>query len=607
MFKHFTAPVLAAGFLLSGTAGHAGPEPETITVIASRIETPLREVGASVSVLTADDIELRGYSNVADLLKTLAGVNITTNGGIGKQTSLRIRGEEAFRTKILVDGVDITNPSAPQGIPNLEHLLTGDIERIEVLRGPQGMMYGADSGGVIKIFTKKSTQPLAGSVSLESGKFSTERGSANIHGSMGLLDYSASVGRYISDGFNAKTSDNSNPDDDGYSNTTRNFRIGLTPDEDFRVQFQWRDIEADNDYDECFRPDNFAATNSCKNSFDQQSYQLSGHWKTGRFDHKLSYSNNSLRSSFFSDRLFSFASKGEITEENYTGEFNWSEQTRFVFGIDNKREQARANGDISRDQLGGFVEWQQSFIERIFLTAGFRHDSNDDFGSFKSYRVTSAFLLPTPEAHFLKLKTSIGNGFRAPSISEILYNTGDELTEETSKGFDAGIEYRYRNLSLEMVYFDQSIRDVIDYDINTFDYIQLPGKSRSKGIEFTGQYDLTSQLALIANFTMNKTETPTGEQRLRRPRKTANIGLSYQTAGERLRILANYRRVADQIDSSNLRIPDFGVLDISANFRINRQLEVYTRIENALNRDYQEALDFNTPGIAIYSGLRLRF
>ena len=155
---------------------------DTLVVVASRTETPLRQVGSSVSVLTEQELKTLGTPSLADALRTLPSVSVTNNGGMGKVTSLRIRGEEGHRTLVRVDGVDISDPTSTQPSSQVQHLLNSNVARVELLRGPQGMMYGADAGGVLNITTDHITQGSKAGLSVEAGRYDFRKTSGFLGG-----------------------------------------------------------------------------------------------------------------------------------------------------------------------------------------------------------------------------------------------------------------------------------------------------------------------------------------------------------------------------------------------------------------------------------------
>jgi vitamin B12 transporter len=190
--------------------------PEEIIVTSSIIPQPRRQVGTAMSVIGFDDMELRGYVGLADVLRTQPGIAVSNLGGPGKRTSVRVRGEESFRTLLLIDGVKALDPSAPQVAPTFDSLLTAsDLQRVEILRGPQGFVYGADAGGVINVITKTGTGELGGQFGLEYGEDSMRKVDAALLGGGESGDYFVSLVDYETDGFNALSADTVLQDDDG--------------------------------------------------------------------------------------------------------------------------------------------------------------------------------------------------------------------------------------------------------------------------------------------------------------------------------------------------------------------------------------------------------
>lgn len=612
--------VIAMPLLLS--AQEAGPMEEVIAV-SSRIETPLREVGTAVSVITAEDIQLRGYSSIADVLRTQPGIAVTNTGGAGKTTALRIRGEEGYRTLVMIDGVDVSDPTGTQVGPAFEHLLaTSDIARVEILRGSQGFIYGADAGGVVNILTRTGEGDLEGRVSAEFGEFDTRRVLANLSGGSDKADFFVSFSDVESDGFNTQISDTNLMDDDGYENTTIHTKLGWQPTDSLRLQLVARDIDARNEFDNCFTP-SFLSTNNCVGFNDTTMFKLSADYDADRFSHFFAIGNTDIDRRNLADGIDSFTTEGSIERAEYTGSFAPNAATTLVYGVDFEREDIISSGEnLKRDQTGYYFEYQRRINEGFFITAGARYDDNDDFGTHTSARATAAYLQDLSNASTLKYRASYGTGFRAPSLFEVAFNKGPfafppaaglSLSEESSGGFDLGIEYSTANgLYLEATYFDQEIEDEIFFDLSGFSgFLQSLGTSKSTGIELAAEYVINTRWELLGNFTYNDTENIAGLQRIRRPEKLANIGVRFSSSNNRLRFLANYRVSRDSIDEvfGQGRIPldDYEVLDISAAFAINESLEVYGRVENVIDEDYQEVTGFNTPGSSAYAGLRVSF
>ena len=271
------APMLAAYADSSDTEAL-----EETVIVASRVPTPLSRIGVSVSVTDRETIEILGYSDVADFLDLQPGVSVTRDGGPGKSASVRIRGEEGFRTRVVLDGIDIADPSSPQISPRIEHLLSEGLQRIEVLRGPQGLAYGADAGGVIAMTTRQPETGVTANVTAEGGQNGYSKLGGFIAGGAERFQGSLSITDLSTDGFNARPSDNQLQDDDGYSNTTIHGTASLSLTDALTLTGSVHDIDGDNDYDGCFDTATFAQIGACTDTFDQSAARI-----TARFQNTL--------------------------------------------------------------------------------------------------------------------------------------------------------------------------------------------------------------------------------------------------------------------------------------------------------------------------------
>ncbi len=614
-----SALLLAASSQALANSGSKNDKMEEVIVTSSRIEMPLRQVATSVSSLSDIEIKTLGMNRLADTLTTLPSTGISTSGGPGSTTSLRIRGEEGFRTLILIDGIDISDTSGTQVGPKIETLLSSGVSRVEVLRGPQGMMYGADAGGVINITSFTPEEGFGGDVAAEAGRYDTRQLSANIGGKSELGDFSISATDYKTDGYNARDTDTVLADDDGYENTTLHGRLAWNATEQLRFQLVARDIDADNDYDSCFNAD-FLQVNDCNNTFEQSAARLSAIYKGERLSHTFAAASTETDREFFTEGQFTFGGYGELEKYEYLGSFKANESNQLVYGVDLKKESMESSsGDIDRDQTGIYGEYQGGFInDSLFVTLGLRYDDNDDFGGFTSYRVSLAYLIDTAGGE-LKLKSSYGTGFRPPSLFEISYNEQDRpwlpvqpvfpaLKEETSKGLDIGVEY-YANsgLYLEAVLFDQRVEDQITYDFDTDSYAQPGGEQKSQGLELVGEFPITAQWQIDGNYTYNDTEDQAGAPRVRRPKHLANLGLQFVSDSGKFRTRLYARGSYDAVDIDDSKLEDYEVINITASYNVVAGLELFGRVENLLDEDYQEVPTYNTSGVAGYAGVRYSF
>lgn len=616
--SHFDRASLLCGVLavttsitVNAQAENSSPL-EEIIVISSRVPLPLVHVGTSVAVLDAAAIEAHGNLVLTEVLRQLPSVAASSPGGAGQASSLRIRGEEGYRTLTMLDGMRLSDPSGTQIGPQLEHLLSSGISRVEILRGPQGLAYGADAGGVINISTRQVEQGSTLLFDSQQGAFDSRQHSLGV-GSRGTAgDFFVALSDYATDGFNAQASDSVLQDNDGYDNTTVHARGSVRVADNVSLEAVHRRVQGDAESDACY-----AATivHQCRGLFDMEATRVALNYQGSAVTHTLSYSNTATERDYLAEEVSNYFSAGDLQRWEYQGTTSQLGVVDLVFGAD---QESALNNGLGRDNNGIYIEALGTVVGTLYMTAGVRYDDNDDFGSNTSYRVSGSWLFAETAQQTLRFRSSIGTGFRAPSPFEIAYNKGPfaappasqlVLKQETSAGWEVGVDYLWTDLlRLETVYFDQQVEDAIIFDLSSYSgYLQEFGHSFSRGIEVSSELVVGAQWSVLANYTWNHTERPNGMQRLRRPQQLGNLGVSWQGFEQRLALNAFLRASRGSIDEgagSVQALDDFAVLDLGAQWRVSESLQLYARLENALDRHYQQVLDYQSAGRAAYVGFR---
>ncbi|KAA1194133.1 TonB-dependent receptor [Pseudohalioglobus sediminis] len=612
MYYKNILPAAALGALVT-LPTLANDKLEEIIVTSSRVEMPLRQVGTSVSVLNGEDIRALGFNSMLDVLRTMPAVGVSNTGGAGKVSTLRIRGADGYRTLLLIDGIDVSDTSSPQFLPRMEQVLSSGIGRVEVLRGPQGLMYGADSGGVVSMTTTQAGDGFGGDISAEGGRYGTRQYAASVGYGGDSIDGNLSLTDYDTDGFNARTDDTSLRDDDGYGNTTVHGRLGWNATDSLRLELVGRDVDGESEYDNCFNS-SFLPTNNCTSEYQQQAWRGGIRHQGERFANELAYSESDTENRDYSDGGFAFGGEGKLEKWSYLGSFAASDATRLVYGADWRTDtRDDSGGRQQRDQDGYYLEYQGDLSNRFFVTAGARYDDNEDFGDYTTWRVSGAYLIPASSGE-IKLRGTYGTGFRAPSLYEIGYNAGDfgngvTLDAEESEGYDLAISWFGNNgLYLEAVYFEQTLDKPIFFDLVNFSgYLQGGGEAESSGVELIAEWPLLPGLALTGNYTYNDAETSDGDVAARRPEHLANLGLTWQGLEDRLKLGVHARLARDANETDGEPLDDYEVINFNASFTLFQSLELFGRVENLLDEDYQEVRGFNTSGAAAYAGVRYSF
>ncbi|WP_445364110.1 TonB-dependent receptor plug domain-containing protein [Microbulbifer sp. ANSA003] len=605
--------VSAPSFAESTVTESSIPDLETVVVVSSRQGEPLRQVATSVTVLDEEQLKERGLVSLADVLRSVPSVSVTNTGGMGKTTSLRVRGESGFRTLVQIDGIDISDPTGLQAGAHVEHIMSSNLQRVELLRGPQGMLYGADAGGVLNISTRREDQGQRFELSAEGGSFDTERYNASASGANETLDYFVSAAAAETDGFNTSSNDKELRDDDGYDNETLHGRVGWNISEQWRFEAVARDTDASGEYDRCGW---FVLHDDCNFEFNQESARVSLAHKGEDSQQELAYTRSELQRTYIDEGVTSYEVEGDIEKLNLMGSHGFSREHGVVYGVEHREDTA---GDLDRDQWALYSEYQGSYADQAYITLGLRHDNNSDFGSYNSFRASSAYLFEDVANGTVKIKSSFGTGFRAPSLYEVNYNATaidwltyapldlPSLKPEESQGLDLGVEYFNEDaLHLELVLFHQIIENAIGWNSDASGYLQSSGTSKSCGVELVAEAQITDTLLLSANYTYTDAEEADDSPRARSPKHLANLGFTYQPTSD-LSLVMNLRGSADVVDRDGSSLDNYHVLDASVRYQLNNSTTVFVRGENLTDDDYVEVTGYNTAGLAGYAGVEFSF
>jgi vitamin B12 transporter len=586
---------------------------EEVVVTADRLERPVRETGSDVTIIDEAEIKRRGATFLADVLRGQPGVGVTQTGGPGGQVAVRLRGEEGYRTLLLIDGMKVSDPSGTQVTPYFTNLPASNIERIEIVRGPQSLLYGADAiGGVINIITKRGAPGTQFGGSAISGSFGTVAGSAHLRGAQGLFEWSLAGEQYDTDGFSAKNGPGF-VEDDGFDNGYVHGIIGISPGENLRLEAIARYTDSEVEFDAFSDSDSVLYT-------EQFAGQLSakGSWDGFGAEAKLAYfSQNRADYDSGAPNVFGSRFDAERDRADFLATWQIAPSHRVLGGFDFEHERATTDAlDTGRDATGVFAEWIGRF-DQLFLSAGARFDDHSQFGDHTSWRGTAAYLVRLRESGTIKLRASYGTGFRAPSLFE-LYDgfSGDPtLKEETGYGWDTGIDVIFARGSLSLTYFDQHIEDEIRFDPTFFVYFQSDSHSTSRGVEFSGEVLLTDGLTLAGSYTYTDArvasrDAENGLPRLRRPRHSGSATINYAFLDGRANVNAAFEFAAKHEDGFFIfRTPldGHGVVNLTASFAIIDGIELAVKGVNLFDEQYVEASGYATQGASIYGGISAAF
>lgn len=614
---------LGVAFVLTvDVAAQAPRELDPTVVTANRAATPLSEVGAAVTVFRQADLERRQSRFVADLLREVPGVSISQTGALGGFSSLRIRGASGFNTLVLIDGVEVSDPSGPQTEFDFAHLLASEVESIEVLRGSQSTLYGGDAvGGVVNIVTRRGQGPVRQRAHAEVGGFKSARFGYGASGGFTGGGFALQFDRLVSSGFSAADERNGNIEDDHARNSSVTGSVDLDVADNLGLTASFRSVDVKNEFDG-FPPPTFTLRDDdLRSEVTQRSGRLAGTLSLmdGRLVNLLGVGYAINTRDNFRAGVPNFFADGRRLKFDYQGNYTLDTDNRFVFGAESEREgletDTRSDTDVSI--AGVYTQYQFRPWQPLTLTLGGRLDSHETFGEYDTYRATAAYRTPLAG---LRLRGSYGTGFRAPSLFELFAAPfgNASLQPETSRSWDAGVDYRFAGdaVELSLGYFDLRIEDRIAFLGGPGpNYFQVPGRTNSDGIEASLRWQPLPALAFLASYTYIETRDSSDGSRLARvPRHVVTGNANYRFLDGRAGINLNARYVASNADfnfdlfpSPLVPLKDYFLAGLALSYSVNQALDARLRLENVFDRDYQEVFGYGVAGRAAYAGVVLRF
>lgn len=582
-----------------------------VLVTANRVATPISETGNAFTIITREELIQRQPFSVFDALAVAPGVITRRNGGPGGTSSVSIRGTNDTQSLILIDGIRLVDPANSSSV-NLDLIPAANIERIEVLRGSNSVVYGADAiGGVINIITQKpSDQSPTTTVDISGGSFETARIQARVQGHNAGFSYSAFISHFETDGFSRLSPDNAEADD--FERTHLDLFLGYDFNKAFNIRGSYKFTDSQSDYDGFNAPNDTTRFDNIEQHYFLLESILKvadGRWTSHPM---LSYtqSDSDLPADFFfinSDQLnFDWQNNVNVSERiDLVGGFEYEELTG----------QSPTNFDQSNNTSSFYLLAKWSPVENLFFDLGGRIDDNSDYGSEETWRVAGTYLIAQTGT---RIFANYGTSFRAPVIAQLFNpNFGNPaLTAETGRSYDIGIVQSLLDNRIEagLTFFNNDIDDQIAFDTS------LPGpfggrfnnidKVQTQGYEMYVTAEPIENLSVTLNYTWLDAEDKNSDLDLaRRPHNSFSGVINWLTLDEKLNLnlIVTYR--GERFDGSNESRPMGGytVVDFAATYTVNERLEFYGKVENLFDRDYEDITGFATADISAYFGARYSF
>lgn len=631
----------SAMFIPSGArAAEALPE---VSVTANLGEvTPLTAVGSAVTIITGAELEAKQVRVVSDALRLVPGVAVSRTGTIGNQTQVRIRGSEGNQTLVMIDGVVVNNPASGSEF-DFGHLLTQDVERIEVLRGPQSALYGSDAvGGVINIITRKGDGTPKITTSIEGGSQGTLIGNVSAATSGEGFSIRAGTTATTTEGASSAARWRGNDEADAYRGITSYLNASFDPLKQLGFDLTFRDSHFKGDYDDFgLRPGDTTSTLQYAYDADSGSRgdetfgrgQVRLSLFDGKWSHKLGLSHFRAETDYLKNGATTSSSLGETTTYDYQTDYSFATpalaaEHLVTFAYVHKQDEIDSYVEKKVEQDSFVGQYQLRLFEDLSLTGALRRDAHDLFEDADTFRLTSAYCL---EATGTKFRAAYGTGVKNPTINELYgyggaYKGNPNLKPEKGKGWDAGLDqYLFGDrLSVGVTYFDQRISDEIGttyvFDAGSGTYVGSPindtATSRHRGVEVEILAQATDDLTFRLSYSYTHArDGKTGVAEVRRPanqgsldigyrflegRATTNLGLVYTGEFKDVVYTRTWVAVPHDMDS-------YVVANLAGSYQLTEGLQLFGRVENLFDEEYEEVYSYGSLGRSAFAGVRASF
>lgn len=597
----------------------AAGETEEIVVSATRLAEPEDEVPASVTVLTADDLAQRQTERVGDALREVPGVSVVQTGAPGQLTSVFTRGLKSEHTQVLIDGVPVNQGLA--GLFNFADLTEDNIDRIEVVRGPQSTLYGPRAlAGVIQIFTKAGSGTPETELSAEAGSYDTFRESLRSAGKIHDFDYAIGASRL--------DTDNARPNNQyRLSDVVGNF--GYSPNKELRISTLVTYSLADTgDPGAIFDPkafDNLLTERwLVAPHLDYKPVDWWEHKLVVSYDHERQV--NDPNQDFFVGATRSLFTRLTVDYQNDAKPAEWLTITSGLFysEVDARQERPHISQDFGpqptfiqdrTNERAVFLQLTAHPVKELTLVAGGRYDNFNQFGDVFTYRFAGSYKVTKTDT---VVHASVATGFSPPTSQDKIFGNNFGLNPERDRGWEVGVDQALweKRIRLGATYFHNRLSNVIGFN-GEFTTLNL-GAARTQGVELSAEVRPIDNLIFTANYTYLDAEKtsaadisqPQGARLPRRPRNEAYVSGSYLWFGK-VRTTAEVKFVNGREEINfgkpNFDVEDYAFVNFAAEYEINAHLTVFGRADNLTNEHYSEVYGFPALGQAFYGGLRVKF
>jgi vitamin B12 transporter len=616
----------------------AGSDVPDLVVTATRSPQALNRIGSAITVLDAADIREDQSINLVDLIAKTPAVSVARNGGPGGVTSVYVRGAESYHTVVVIDGVRLNDPATTRGGASFANLLVGDAARVEILRGAQSTLWGSQAiGGVVNIVTAEPTAPFETTGSVEIGTENTAYARVGLGGAGERVTWRTAASAYTTDGFSVARS---GTEKDGYDNLGLSGRLNarLTDSVSFDLRGAWSNASIDFDGFDMAPP--YAFTDSAEYGRTKELVSYAGvnaDLLDGRLKNRLgySYSETRVRNYDPSPTAFTpltFDSDGEVRRVEYQGSLAIADGWTAGFGAETEHARIRYNSQFSAAPLYArtgsdavYAQVQGDVLPSLTLTVGGRYEDHQTYGGDAVGQIAAAWRLGGATI----VRASYSQGFRAPGLYELYSEYGNtDLKPEQVDSYELGVTHTFAGdrLTASATAFRRDVDNQITFfdcfsgtsplcapgGVPRFGFYENTLRTRAEGVELEGEFKATDNLVLSGNYTwtdaVNASGPTAGNKLPRRPEHLANVTASWLwSSGLSTSVAARYVGKSFTSDFNTVSTEAYTLVDLRASYPIRAGLELFGRVENLFDEDYETVPDYGVAGRAALVGVRARF
>ena len=608
---------------------------ENILVSASLLPITSKRSANAITIIGSDQIKNRAVVSVSDLLRDVAGLAVSRSGVQGSQTQIRVRGGEANHLLVLIDGVEVNNPSQNDEF-NWGNLVASDIERIEVIRGPQSSMLGSDAmAGVVNIITRSADQPLSTNIFSEIGSFNTQNNGISIGLKDGAFDMRLGISDLQTDGDNISRSGS---EKDGYENTNLNLKSGWRVSNQLNLTLAARQSDGINEFDADINFDSLIDDQDDLSKFLSSTKRLKADYSSldGHWQHQLSIARSTNENAEFNGNIPGTATYSNKDQQRLVSSLLWGELNhRLSFLVEREEEKFQQRGVIndygifgiydpnqkrSRDTDSMALEYRADISDKLTVAASTRYDDNSEFNTGNTSRIEAIYQINDS----LRMRSAYGTAIKNPTFTERFgfytnFIGNPSLEPEQSSNWELGIDQQFLggHSSISFTLFNSELENEIDgnfVDPVTFRYtsVNRAGLSKRQGMELITLNQFNDAVSLNFSYTYTDAVESDGNDRyvdeVRRPRHTGSLNLSWQVK-DTLHINTNAQYNGSQIDvvyPANVKLADYTLINLSANYKATQNLDIYIRFDNLFDESYEEVFSYQTLGFSANVGIRYK-